>query len=200
MKPLADPTLRPQQRSQRFTIPTSPLSATQKPRSPHPVPSLPYQPPPPPVQTQTIASSDAFYSFNRNPPADDPEPFYSYSQQQPSSYHSSPASSYARTAGAGLRGGLPTEWMGRAGGGGGGFEYERQHHSGYAALVGRPGPDDEVCVSFRLGIGREQELIGVWECRIPTAIVIKNIPFQVPKETLLGIMVRPFFFFFALLD
>lgn len=28
------------------------------------------------------------------------------------------------------------------------------------------------------------------EYRIPTAIVIKNIPFQIPKETLLGVMVR----------
>ncbi|KAL8276431.1 hypothetical protein RQP46_011183 [Phenoliferia psychrophenolica] len=95
-------------------------------------------------------------------------------------YGPSQAGSYARSkeqpmmmgqGQQGVRVGLPTEWMGRAGGaagGGGGYDgYDRQHQSGYAALVGRPGPDDEV---------------------IPTAIVIKNIPFQVPKETLLGIM------------
>lgn len=56
-----------QQRSQRFTIPTSPPQHS-KSRSPAPpIPSLPYQPPPPPVQSQSIPA-DPYYSFNRNPP------------------------------------------------------------------------------------------------------------------------------------
>lgn len=43
-------------------------------------------------------------------------------------------------------------------------------------------------MSSRLGLRAEEELIS--RRRIPTAIVIKNIPFQIPKETLLGVMVR----------
>ncbi|GAA6030700.1 hypothetical protein JCM8097_006278 [Rhodosporidiobolus ruineniae] len=50
------------QRSQRFTVPTSPPSSTH-PLPPLPTPSpysLPYQPPPPPVQTQSIPPSSSF--------------------------------------------------------------------------------------------------------------------------------------------
>lgn len=38
---------------------------------------------------------------------------------------------------------------------------------------------------------RSGELTCAHAHRIPTAIVIKNIPFHVPKETLSSIMVRP---------
>lgn len=69
--------------------------------------------------------------------------------------------------------GLPTEWLGGGGGGG-------QHHTGYAALMGKQSVEDDI---------------------IPTAIVVKNIPFHVPKEALLGIMVSfsPALFSFRLL-
>lgn len=66
-----------------------------------------------------------------------------------------------------MRAALPTEWMGRNQQPLMGGQDARQE--GYAALTGRSVVDDDV---------------------IPTAIVIKNIPFSVPKETLLGIMVR----------
>lgn len=66
-----------------------------------------------------------------------------------------------------MRAALPTEWMGRNPQPTMGGQDSRQE--GYAALTGRGVVDDDV---------------------IPTAIVIKNIPFSVPKETLLGIMVR----------
>ncbi|KAM0750976.1 hypothetical protein T439DRAFT_326014 [Meredithblackwellia eburnea MCA 4105] len=238
----------PQQRSQRFTVQTSPA----KPQSQAPsVPSLPFQPPPPPVQAQSVGIDPFFAAYNSGalqlPPVasqtSQPEPAYSDDSDPSSplrhhSHHlsstnsgyntstsigtsstgtgttgtgygsvfSSPASfatsnsmsagtagsSYGSGGGAGLRAGLPTEWMGRGGGvatgASPGFEYEgasgqlpqavhaqRQRNyeqsSGYAALMGRPPilptPEDEI---------------------IPTAIVIKNISFQVPKETLLGIM------------
>ncbi|ORY66795.1 hypothetical protein BCR35DRAFT_308446 [Leucosporidium creatinivorum] len=222
------------QRSQRFTIPTSPPhSSPTKSRSPAPpIPSLPYQPPPPPVQSQSIVGGDPYYSFNRNPPIERStstetpvsgppylapgqaaeegygsqlggfglpaqQPQYQPYHPQPISQHSYPTSpsSYAQNysappsggggyagggyqrggrqeqsnggGGGGMRSGLPTEWMRQP------SQTQQQQYeqpsfqTGYAALMGRPLPEDEV---------------------IPTAIVIKNIPFQVPKEQLLGVM------------
>lgn len=103
------------------------------------------------MQAQSVlpTPTDQYFSFSRDrPPTDYSQQDDSYGAQAYGAYnasiynsaYSTPASSFQRSrVEQPARAGLPNEWMGR------GQAYEQQsYQGGYAALVGRPPPEDEV--------------------------------------------------------
>ncbi|GAA5887150.1 hypothetical protein JCM6882_009464 [Rhodosporidiobolus microsporus] len=203
------------QRSQRFTVPTSPprTDSSLLPTSPSSAaslssgynpapPSLPYQPPPPPVQTQTIPPSLSFLADPAPPLPQHQQPqpqttsFYSSRQYSSSGSSSggeaSPQPAYQQQPqlhghGQQYRPHTAADFLAPTGGGSGG--------GGSAFLLphGReasPAPYGGALNGAAAGQGAKM-FNEEGEEIIETAIVIKSIPFIAVKEQLLGVMVRP---------